>query len=88
MSSHNPKDMSDEAFEQALQASLSAWTQKQRPAFRNRVELLNRAAEQQFSPVRLAELRQFSNGKIISQPGLFSLLYGHQSRLLNILMNF
>lgn len=80
--------MSAEAFEQALQDSLSTWAQKQRPAFRNRVELLDRAAEQQFSPARLAELRRFSNGNVISQPGLFSLLYGHQSRLLNILMNF
>jgi hypothetical protein len=80
--------MSDKAFEQALESSLSAWAGKQRPAFRNRVELLDRAAEQQFSPALLAELRQFSNGKSISHPGLFSLLYGHQSRLLNILMNF
>lgn len=80
--------MKQKEFEQALQASLSTWASKQRPAFRNRVELLDRAAAQQFSPAMLAELRRYSNGKLISHPGLFSMLYGHQSRLLSILMNF
>lgn len=72
----------DKAFAEALDKTLFTWASKQRPAYVNRVELLARAAQEKYPYSKLIEMRRYSNGFSISQPGLFSLLHHHQWRML------
>lgn len=88
MNSLSMNTEAEQAFEQKLEKALSTWAAKQRPRYRTRVELLARAAEEKYPYAKLLELRRFSNGNSINQPGLFSLLHNHQWRLFAVLLNF
>lgn len=82
------KKTADAAFEEALKTALEGRVGKQRPHFRTRVELMERAAKEKYPYAKLIELRRFSNGDTINEPSWFSLLQGHQRRLFTIWLNF